>query len=99
MKMVEVPGSEFELPPTWCCWRWASSRRVVGARGFGVEKDARGNARAATTARAATGPASTSLRRRRHAARPVARRVAIREGRQCARAVDEYLMGASTLPR
>jgi glutamate synthase (NADPH/NADH) small chain len=24
---------------------------------------------------------------------------AIREGRQCARAVDEYLMGASTLPR
>ncbi|MBC8119493.1 MAG: glutamate synthase, partial [Burkholderiaceae bacterium] len=24
---------------------------------------------------------------------------AIREGRQCARAVDEYLMGNSTLPR
>jgi glutamate synthase (NADPH) small chain len=24
---------------------------------------------------------------------------AIREGRQCARAVDEYLMGSSTLPR
>jgi glutamate synthase (NADPH/NADH) small chain len=24
---------------------------------------------------------------------------AIREGRQCARAVDEYLMGASDLPR
>jgi glutamate synthase (NADPH/NADH) small chain len=24
---------------------------------------------------------------------------AIREGRQCARAVDEYLMGASSLPR
>jgi glutamate synthase (NADPH/NADH) small chain len=24
---------------------------------------------------------------------------AIREGRQCARAVDEYLMGASNLPR
>jgi len=24
---------------------------------------------------------------------------AIREGRQCARAVDEYLMGDSTLPR
>ena len=24
---------------------------------------------------------------------------AIREGRQCARAVDEFLMGASTLPR
>ena len=24
---------------------------------------------------------------------------AIREGRQCARAVDEYLMGTSTLPR
>ncbi|MEE9331753.1 MAG: glutamate synthase, partial [Methylophilaceae bacterium] len=24
---------------------------------------------------------------------------AIREGRQCAKAVDEYLMGSSTLPR
>jgi len=24
---------------------------------------------------------------------------AIREGRQCARAVDQFLMGASTLPR
>ncbi|HXH71261.1 MAG TPA: hypothetical protein VNI58_00380 [Mariprofundaceae bacterium] len=24
---------------------------------------------------------------------------AIREGRQCARAVDEYLMGSTTLPR
>ena len=24
---------------------------------------------------------------------------AIREGRQCARAVDEYLMGSSSLPR
>ena len=26
-KMVEVPGSEFEMPPTSCCSRWGSWRR------------------------------------------------------------------------
>jgi glutamate synthase (NADPH/NADH) small chain len=67
---------------------------------FGVEKDARGNARAATDG---SGCYRTSVEKvfaagdmRRGQSLVV---WAIREGRQCARAVDEYLMGASTLPR
>jgi glutamate synthase (NADPH/NADH) small chain len=67
---------------------------------FGVEKDARGNARATTDGK---GCYRTSVEKvfaagdmRRGQSLVV---WAIREGRQCARAVDEYLMGASTLPR
>jgi glutamate synthase (NADPH/NADH) small chain len=67
---------------------------------FGVEKDARGNAKAGTEAAAAT---STNVDKvfaagdmRRGQSLVV---WAIREGRQAARAVDEFLMGASTLPR
>jgi glutamate synthase (NADPH/NADH) small chain len=67
---------------------------------FGVEKDARGNARAATDgARAyATGVAKVFAAgdMRRGQSLVV---WAIREGRQAARAIDEYLMGSSTLPR
>jgi len=67
---------------------------------FGVEKDARGNARATTDA---TGGYATNVPRvfaagdmRRGQSLVV---WAIREGRQAARAVDEFLMGASALPR
>jgi len=68
--------------------------------GFGVEKDARGNARATTDG---TGCYATSVPKvfaagdmRRGQSLVV---WAIREGRQCARAVDEFLMGSSELPR
>jgi len=67
---------------------------------FGVEKDSRGNARAATDG---AGCYKTSVDNvfaagdmRRGQSLVV---WAIREGRQCARAVDEYLMGSSRLPR
>jgi glutamate synthase (NADPH/NADH) small chain len=67
---------------------------------FGVEKDARGNARADTEG---VQSYATSLRKvfaagdmRRGQSLVV---WAIREGRQCARAVDEFLMGSSELPR
>jgi glutamate synthase (NADPH/NADH) small chain len=66
---------------------------------FGVEKDARGNARAATD-----GPRSYVTSAPKVFAAGDMRRGqslvvwAIREGRQCARAVDEYLMGHSELP-
>ena len=67
---------------------------------FGVEKDARGNAKASTEG---MGCYATSVSKvfaagdmRRGQSLVV---WAIREGRQCARAVDEFLMGTSELPR
>jgi len=72
--------------------------------GFGVEKDARGNARAGTEdVKAGVRAYATSVPKvfaagdmRRGQSLVV---WAIREGRQCARAVDEFLMGTSSLPR
>jgi len=67
---------------------------------FGVARDARGNAQAPTEG---TGAYATSVPKvfaagdmRRGQSLVV---WAIREGRQCARAVDEFLMGFSELPR
>jgi glutamate synthase (NADPH/NADH) small chain len=67
---------------------------------FGVDKDARGNARASTDF---TGGYITNVPKV-FAAGDVRRGQslvvwAIREGRQAARAVDEFLMGHSDLPR
>jgi glutamate synthase (NADPH/NADH) small chain len=68
--------------------------------GFGVDKDARGNAKASTDF---TGGYLTNVPKV-FAAGDVRRGQslvvwAIREGRQAARAVDEFLMGHSDLPR
>jgi glutamate synthase (NADPH/NADH) small chain len=67
---------------------------------LGVAKDARGNAKATTDG---AGCYATSVPKvfaagdmRRGQSLVV---WAIREGRQCARAVDEFLMGRSELPR
>jgi glutamate synthase (NADPH/NADH) small chain len=100
-KMVEVPGSEFEMPADLVLFAMGFvSPAAPVLEAFGVEKDARGNARAATDG---SGCYRTSVEKvfaagdmRRGQSLVV---WAIREGRQCARAVDEYLMGASTLPR
>ena len=67
---------------------------------FGIDKDARGNARAGTDA--VTGYRTNV--ERVFAAGDMRRGQslvvwAIREGRQAARAIDEALMGSSTLPR
>jgi glutamate synthase (NADPH/NADH) small chain len=105
-RMVEVPGSEFELPADLVLLAMGFVAPVAAVlEGFGVEKDARGNARASTEepngggARAyATGApkvfAAGDMRRGQSLVV-----WAIREGRQCARAVDEFLMGNSNLPR
>ena len=101
MKMIEVPGSEFELPADLVLLAMGFVSPVAPVlEAFGVEKDARGNARASTDGK---GCYRTSVEKvfaagdmRRGQSLVV---WAIREGRQCARAVDEYLMGASTLPR
>jgi glutamate synthase (NADPH/NADH) small chain len=100
-KPVEMPGSEFELPAdlVLLAMGFVSPMQSL-LEEFGIEKDARGNAKAATEGASAY---ATSVPRvfaagdmRRGQSLVV---WAIREGRQCARAVDEYLMGASELPR
>ncbi len=68
--------------------------------GFGVERDARGNARATTEMRggyATNVPGVFAAGDMRRGQSLVV--WAIREGRQAARAVDEFLMGSTSLPR
>jgi glutamate synthase (NADPH/NADH) small chain len=100
-KMSEVPGSEFTLPADLVLLAMGFVSPVQSVLdAFGVEKDARGNARATTDGQ---GCYSTSVPKvfaagdmRRGQSLVV---WAIREGRQCARAVDEFLTGSSELPR
>jgi len=100
-KMSEVPGSEFPLPADLVLLAMGFVSPVQSVLdAFGVAKDARGNARATTDGR---GCYSTSVAKvfaagdmRRGQSLVV---WAIREGRQCARAVDEFLIGSSELPR
>ena len=100
-KMVEVQGSEQILPADLVLLAMGFVSPVAGVLdAFGVEKDARGNAKATTDAVGgyATGVdkvfAAGDMRRGQSLVV-----WAIREGRQAARAVDEYLMGSSELPR
>ena len=99
--MKEVPGSEFLLPADLVLLAMgfvAPVHSMLDA--FNVEKSERGNAKAATDG---AGSYLTSAPKV-FAAGDVRRGQslvvwAIREGRQCARAVDEFLMGSSELPR
>src|SRR5690606_25230498 len=97
MKMQEIEGSQFELQADLVLLAMGFTspvRNILDA--FGVETDARGNARADTQSyRSNVGKVFTAGDRRRGQSLVV---WAIREGRQCARAVDEFLMGASALP-
>ncbi len=101
LKMVEVPDSEFEVQADLVLLAMGFIAPVGSIlESFGVAKDARGNARATTD-----GAASYRTNVDKVFAAGDMRRGqslivwAIREGRQCARAVDEYLMGSSSLPR
>jgi glutamate synthase (NADPH) small chain len=100
-KMVEIEGSEFTIPADLVLLAMGFVSPVQAVlEAFGVEKDARGNAKATTDGE---GCYKTNVNKvfaagdmRRGQSLVV---WAIREGRQCARAVDEFLMGTSTLPR
>ena len=100
-KMVEVAGSEFELKADLVLLAMGFVSPVNSVlEAFGLDKDARGNAKATTEG---DGCYQTSVPKvfaagdmRRGQSLVV---WAIREGRQCARAVDEFLMGSSVLPR
>jgi glutamate synthase (NADPH/NADH) small chain len=100
-KMVEVPGSEQVLKADLALLAMGFVNPVATVLdAFGIEKDARGNAKAgvdATTGyRTNVDKVFAAGDMRRGQSLVV---WAIREGRQAARAVDEYLMGTSTLPR
>ena len=97
MKMREVEGSEFELKADLVLLAMGFTspvRKILDA--FGIEPDARGNVRADTQSyRSNVDKVFAAGDMRRGQSLVV---WAIREGRQCARAVDEYLMGVSHLP-
>ncbi|WP_353236652.1 glutamate synthase subunit beta [Limnohabitans sp.] len=100
-KMVEVPGTEKEHKADLVLLAMGFTNPVATVLdAFGIDKDARGNAKASTDF---TGGYATNVPKvfaagdmRRGQSLVV---WAIREGRQAARAVDEFLMGASDLPR
>ncbi|MGN1056280.1 MAG: FAD-dependent oxidoreductase, partial [Comamonas sp.] len=100
-KPSEVPGTEqiIKADLVFLAMGFVSPvQNVLDA--FGVEKDGRGNAKATTDF---TGGYATSVPKL-FAAGDMRRGQslvvwAIREGRQAARAVDEFLMGESHLPR
>ncbi|WBY03520.1 glutamate synthase subunit beta [Ramlibacter tataouinensis] len=100
-KMAEVPGTEQTLKADLVLLAMGFTGPVGSVLdAFGVDKDARGNARASTDF---SGGYATSVPGV-FAAGDIRRGQslvvwAIREGRQAARAVDEFLMGFSDLPR
>jgi glutamate synthase (NADPH) small chain len=100
-KMSEVPGSEFTVPADLVLLAMgfvSPLQSVLDA--FGVEKDARGNAKATTDGKGCYATSSPRVFAAGDMRRGQSLVVwAIREGRQCARAVDEFLMGSSELPR
>ncbi|SFO86423.1 glutamate synthase subunit beta [Qipengyuania nanhaisediminis] len=98
-RMVEIEGSEFTLKADLILLAMGFTgpkRRGLLDRA-GVELDARGNVKADTNRYATSEPHVFTCGDMRRGQSLVV--WAIREGRQCARAVDEELMGASELPR
>jgi glutamate synthase (NADPH/NADH) small chain len=99
-KMSEVPGSERTLPADLVLLAMGFvSPLTAMLESFGVARDARGNAKAGTEG---AGSYRTSVDKvfaagdmRRGQSLVV---WAIREGRQAARAIDEFLLGSSDLP-
>lgn len=100
-KMAEIAGTEFTIKADLVLLAMGFVSPVQKLlEAFGIEKDNRGNAKATTE-----GADSYKTSKAKVFAAGDVRRGqslvvwAIREGRQAARAVDEFLMGTSTLPR
>jgi glutamate synthase (NADPH/NADH) small chain len=100
-KPVELAGSETVMPADLVLLAMGFVSPLQSMLDeFGVQKDARGNAKAPTDGEGAYATSVSNV----FAAGDVRRGQslvvwAIREGRQCARAVDQFLMGFSELPR
>ena len=98
-RMVEVPGSEFELKAelVLLAMGFTGPGETNLVEQFGVERDARTNVKASTDDYRTSVPKVFAAGDMRRGQSLVV--WAIREGRQCARAIDAYLMGVSALPR
>jgi glutamate synthase (NADPH/NADH) small chain len=98
-QMTLVPGSEFTLPAdlVLLAMGFVGPRREGVVEQSGVELDPRGNVKANTDDYRSSAPRVFACGDMRRGQSLVV--WAIREGRQCARAVDEFLMGESLLPR
>ena len=100
-KMQEIPDSEFTLKADLILLAMGfTGPQKAMLDTFLIEKDQRGNAQAMTEGERAY----YTSREKVFAAGDMRRGQslivwAIREGRQCAKAVDEFLMGSSVLPR
>jgi glutamate synthase (NADPH) small chain len=100
-KMTEIAGTEKTIPADLVLLAMGFVSPVASVLdAFGIDKDARGNAKATTDF---TGGYATNVAKvfaagdmRRGQSLVV---WAIREGRQAARSIDEFLMGFSDLPR
>ncbi|MDB5925502.1 MAG: gltD [Betaproteobacteria bacterium] len=99
MVMREVPGSEFEMKADLVLLAMGFLGPVQGGllEALAVNKDPRGNVAADTDSYRTSLPKVFAAGDMRRGQSLVV--WAIREGRQCARAVDEFLMGCSELPR
>lgn len=98
-KMEKIEGSDFELAADLVLLAMGFLHPIHGGMidDLGVAKDARGNVEADTQAYATSQAGVFAAGDMRRGQSLVV--WAIREGRQCARAVDEFLMGVSDLPR
>jgi glutamate synthase (NADPH) small chain len=99
MKLVEVPGSEFTLKAdlVLLAMGFVGPKKAGLVEQSGVELDVRGNVKAPLTNYQTSKAKIFSCGDMRRGQSLVV--WAIREGRQCARGVDEFLMGSSELPR
>ena len=99
-KMQEVPNSEFEIKADLVLLAMgfvSPVQRVLTS--FGVEQDVRGNVNATTDGLQAYASSVKNVFAAGDMRRGQSLVVwAIREGRQCARAVDQFLMGSTLLP-
>ncbi len=99
MQMQEIPGSEFELKAdlVFLAMGFVGPQRSGVVEQSGVDLDARGNLLANVNDYRTSDPKIFACGDARRGQSLVV--WAIREGRQCAQAVDASLMGASLLPR
>jgi len=99
MQMREVEGSTFELKAdlVLLAMGFVGPRKAGVVAQSGVDLDPRGNVKAGMADYRTTDPKIFACGDARRGQSLVV--WAIREGRQCARAVDELLMGSSKLPR
>jgi glutamate synthase (NADPH) small chain len=98
-KLHDVPGSEFELKADLVLFAMGYVHPVHEGMldELGVKYDARGNVAADTEIYQTSVPKVFAAGDTRRGQSLIV--WAIREGRQCARAVDEFLVGSSELPR